>query len=256
MPLLQDNAPSPIAPPTIGIVGFGAFARLMAPPLRAWFRLCAFDPALPVGSSDDTLGVSFVEPAAAARCPIVILAMPVDRLEAAIATIRPHLRPGTVVLDVCSVKIEPARIMQAALPAWVEIVGTHPLFGPQSAANGLAGLKIAVCPIRGRSARRIAAFLRSALGLQVYLTTPDAHDREAAIVQGLTHLVARLLVQMEPLPTRMTTASFDRLIQAVAMVRHDPEALFLAIERANPYAAKARERFFDLAAALKTSLEA
>ena len=71
--------------------------------------------------------------------------------------------------------------------------------------------------------------------------------REAATVQGLTHLIARVLMAMEPLPTRMTTASFDRLMQAVDMVRHDSPAVFRAIERDNPFAAEVRERFFDLA---------
>ena len=71
--------------------------------------------------------------------------------------------------------------------------------------------------------------------------------REAATVQGLTHLIARVLMAMEPLPTRMTTASFDRLMQAVDMVRHDSPAVFRAIERDNPFAAEVRERFFALA---------
>jgi prephenate dehydrogenase len=69
-------------------------------------------------------------------------------------------------------------------------------------------------------------------------------------VQGLTHLIAKVLVQMEPLPTRMTTRSFDLLMQAVGMVRHDAPEVFQAIERANPYSAEIRRRFFDLAATL------
>ncbi|WP_204301532.1 hypothetical protein, partial [Stenotrophomonas maltophilia] len=81
-----------------------------------------------------------------------------------------------------------------------------------SARDGIAGLKIAVCPIRGGRGRRVAAFLRKVLRLDVIMTTPEAHDREAATVQGLTHLIAKVLVQMEPLPTRMTTRSFDLLM--------------------------------------------
>ena len=118
----------------------------------------------------------------------------------------------------------------------------------------MAGLKIAICPIRGDRARRVAAFLRKAFGLRVYITTPEAHDREAAVVQGLTHLIAKVLVQMEPLPTKMTTASFDKLMSAVEMVRYDPPSVFLAIEQANPYAVEVRERFFELADQLRTSL--
>lgn len=158
-------------------------------------------------------------------------------------------------LDVGSVKTVPAGIMLSELPDHVGIVAKHPLFGPQSARDGIKGLKVAVCPVRGTAAPRVGAFLRRALGLQVIMTTPDAHDREAAMVQGLTHLIAKVLVQMEPLPTRMTTRSFDLLMQGVGMVRYDAPEVFQAIERSNPYAREVRRRFFNLASELDAELE-
>jgi len=228
----------------LGLIGFGALGRLMAAHLGPYFDLTIHDAALPLAS----LGQ-------AAACAVVVLAVPVSALEQTVAAIAPLLRPGTLVLDVGSVKTLPAEIMRRGLPAHVDIVATHPLFGPQSAAAGIAGLKIAVCPIRGAAGPRVGAFLRHSLGLEVIMTTPEAHDREAATVQGLTHLIAKVLVQMEPLPTRMTTRSFDLLMQAVGMVRHDAPEVFQAIERANPYAAEVRRRFFDLAATMDAAWE-
>lgn len=102
---------------------------------------------------------------------------------------------------------------------------------------------------------RVAAFLRRVLGLKVYITTPEEHDKEAAIVQGITHLIAKVLVRMEPLPDRLTTASFDKLIQATDMVRDDPASVFLAIERDNPFSAEMRQRFFAIAEQIKCELE-
>jgi len=151
--------------------------------------------------------------------------------------------------------MKPAKVMEAQLPHFVDIVGTHPLFGPQSARNGIQGRKIAVCPVRGNGAHRVAAFLRRTLGLRVYITTPEEHDRDAAVVQGVTHLIAKVLVRMEPLPKRLTTASFDLLMQAIEMVRYDAASVFLAIERENPYAAEVRERLFCLAEEAKAELE-
>jgi prephenate dehydrogenase len=238
----------------IGIIGFGAFGRLVAQHLRQHFRLCAYDPTLPLGFCPEMHDVMLTGLPTAASCPIVVLATPVNRLEEAVVTISPHLRPGSLVLDVGSVKTIPAEILRRGLPEQVDVVATHPLFGPQSAVDGIKGLKIAICPIRGARGPRVAAFLRKALGLKVVMTTPDAHDREAAIVQGLTHLIAKVLVQMEPLPTRMTTRSFDLLMQAEGMVRHDTPEVFEAIERSNPYSQHVRRRFFDLASALDAKL--
>lgn len=236
----------------IGLIGYGAFGRLTARHLSAGFEVLAFDPA---ASPDDRIARR-VDLATAAACPVVVLAVPVETLPETLAAIAPHLTPGAVVIDVGSVKVLPARLMAERLPAHVEVVGTHPLFGPQSARDGIAGLRIAVCPVRGEpAARRVAAFCRLALKLKVFLVTPEDHDREAAVVQGLTHLIARVLVSMEPLPTRMTTASFERMMQAVEMVRYDAPAVFRAIERDNPYAADVRRRFFALAAQAHSDLD-
>ncbi len=237
---------------TIGIVGFGAFGALIVRHLAPHCRVLAFD----VQPRDtEGLPVTFCDLPTVARCDVLVLAVPVSTLADAIRALRPHLQPGTIVIDVGSVKIEPVRIMLDELPPFVEIIGSHPLFGPQSAKDGVAGHRIAWCPVRGRSAGRIAAFLRHVLKLDVIRTTPDEHDRQMAVVQGLTHLIAKVLVRMEPLPTRMATRSFDLILQATDMVRHDAPAVYEAIERANPHAAAVRERFFALAEEVRGSLE-
>jgi prephenate dehydrogenase len=238
----------------LGIIGFGAFGQLIARYTRSYFRLCAYDPAPGLQPMADRHGVTLTSLELAAACPVVVLATPVGRLPEAVAAMAPHVRPGALVLDVGSVKAGPAEIMSRGLPAHASIVATHPLFGPQSARASIAGLKVAVCPIRGRHGRRVAAFLRRRLQLDVVLTTPDDHDREAAAVQGLTHLIAKALAQMEPLPRRMTTRSFDLLMEAVGMVRHDAPEVFEAIARGNPYASRVRKRFLEIATALNAEL--
>lgn len=239
---------------TIGIFGFGAFGRLMARHLKPHFNLLIHDPHIDHQQCAE-LGFQLVTAETAAGCDMVILAVPVSEIGRLIATITPHLRPGTVVTDVGSVKLLPVKLMEQGLPPHVDIVGTHPLFGPQSAATGVAGRKITICPVRGASARRVGAFLRRQFGLKVLMASAEEHDREAAVVQGVTHLVAKVLVGMEPLPKRLTTASFDHLMQAVNMVRYDAASVFEAIERDNPFAAGVREQFQALIAETKVQLE-
>ncbi|MFE1597322.1 prephenate dehydrogenase/arogenate dehydrogenase family protein [Methylobacterium sp. ID0610] len=248
------SSPHPFSvPPSVGIIGFGAFGRLIARHLAPRLPVLAHDPFVSEAAFGDGAGAVRAGLRETARCPVVILATPVSRLAEAARAIAPHLRTGTLVADVGSVKVLPAAILRETLPPEVDILATHPLFGPQSARDGIRGLRIALCPVRGRRAPEAAAFLRR-LGLTVLMTTPEAHDREMAAVQGLTHLIAKVLVEMEPLPTRMTTRSFDLIMQAVGMVRHDAPEVFAAIERLNPYAGAVRERFFGLAAELGAAL--
>ncbi|QTC92338.1 prephenate dehydrogenase [Brevundimonas goettingensis] len=236
----------------LGLIGFGAFGRLTARHLSDRFEILAYDPA----ATDDLGLIRLAGLEEAAACPIVILAVPVEALAATVRAIAPHVAPDALIIDVGSVKVLPARLMAEGLADGVRLVGTHPLFGPQSGKDGIAGLRIAVCPINDdRAARRVSAFCRRALGLKVFAVSPEDHDREAAVVQGLTHLIARVLLAMEPLPSRMTTASFERIMQAVEMVRHDSPAVFRAIERDNPFAAGVRERFFALADEARAELD-
>ena len=231
---------------TVGILGFGAFGRLIAEHLHPHFALTVSDPSrAPDGPM--SAHVQAGTPADVGRCDLVVLAVPIEQLRPSIEVLRPHLRAGAVVLDVTSVKVKPVETLRELLPGHVEIVGTHPLFGPQSSVDGIEGRKIAICPVRGRAHLRIAAFLRRVLKLEVYITSAEEHDREAAVVQGLTHLIAKVLMRMEPLPKRLTTASFDRLMEAIDMVRHDSESVFLAIERDNPFSAEMRGQFFSIA---------
>lgn len=256
---------------SVGLFGLGAFGRLIAQHLAPHVPIIAHDPAVPGDVGAAALGepreiavrsaqhgsasrVRIGSLAETAGCDLVILAVPVAAMPKVLADIRPHLTPGAMVIDVGSVKVLPVRLMQELLPPTVDCAGTHPLFGPQSARGGLRGRKIAVCPVRG-DVGRISAFLRRTLGLDVILTTPEAHDREAALVQGLTHLIARVLVRMEPWPARLTTASFDHLRAAAEMVRYDAASVYEAIERDNPFAAAVRERFFRLAAEAQAELD-
>ncbi|MDV7341289.1 prephenate dehydrogenase [Terasakiella sp. A23] len=222
---------------TVGIMGFGAFGRLIAEHLQDHFTLRIHDPSL----------LSFehqCDVATLGDCDLIILAVPVQKLEDAIHQLNPHLKEGTIIVDVGSVKLKAVEVMQRCLPPFVEVIGTHPLFGPQSAKDGVQGHKVVLCPVRGKSFLRIAAFLKNVLGLQVFIETADKHDRDVAMVQGLTHLIARILLRMEPFPKRLTTASFDRLVEAVDMVRHDSENVYQTIERDNPHAARIRDEFF------------
>lgn len=259
-PALQAVAipPAPdLARTSIGIFGYGAFGRLAARHLSPDFAVCVHDPALP--ERDDTTAedtaIAMGDLATVAACDIVVLAVPVTTLADVVAAIAPLLRPGAVVLDVCSVKMEPARIMRDGLPDHVHLIATHPLFGPQSAQDGIAGLKIAVCPLRGRRARIISRFLARQLELDVVLTTPEEHDRESAVAQGLTHLIARIMLRMEQTPDhqtsgRITTRSFELLQQAIDMVRHDTIHVTHAIEAGNPFAAPVRQAFHEHAMAV------
>jgi prephenate dehydrogenase len=148
----------------------------------------------------------------------------------------------------------PARWMSELLPAHADLVATHPLFGPQSARNGLAGLRFVVCPVRGRRHRQVAAFGRR-LGLKVTVTTPEEHDREMAYVQALTHLIGRSLVNMGIPDEQLKTQSYQHLLDLCGLIGADTFELFTAIQTQNPFAREVATAFVDQARGLLGQVE-
>ncbi|MBS7543945.1 prephenate dehydrogenase [Ancylobacter oerskovii] len=231
-------------PPAIGLFGFGAFARLVAKALAPYLPLVVHDPSGPARSAARQMGLPTASLEEAARCDILILAVPLSALGTCLAELSGHLRPGQIVIDVCSVKQEPARLMQALLPPGVDLLATHPMFGPQSAGDDVAGHRIVLCPLRGRQWRRVAAFLRRKLGLEIIVTSPEEHDRQAAMSQGLTHMLARAFESFGAVPT-IRTPSFDLLMRALSMVRGDSPEVYDAIIGGNPHVGPMRDRLVD-----------
>lgn len=245
---MEFQIPSPQL--SLGIVGFGAFGRLMADHLAPHFRVLAHDaqPVAPV-----PLAVTMAALLGVCRCDVVVIAVPLASLAPVCREMAAWLAPGTLVVDVCSTKVEASAIMLAELPPHVDLIASHPMFGPQSIREGTQGLKLVICPLRGRRTGRVAAFLHKTFGLTILTATPEEHDREAAFTQGLTHLIAHALLRMDDLPGRITTRSFDLLRQAMEMVRHDAPGVRQAIE-SNPYSAGARNLFFAELDAIRREL--
>lgn len=238
----------------IGLFGFGAFGRLIVRHLAPRFEFLVHDPSPAARREARRWNVRLASLEETAAAPIVVLAPPVDRLEALAQAIAPHVQPRALVLDVASVKVKPAAWLDQAIPPHADVIGAHPLFGPQSARQGIQGLEVVICPVRSRRVRRVADYLAS-LGLRVTLDTPENHDRALAAVQGLTHMIAKVLGRMEPLPREHTTVSYDLVMQGAGLVQGDSEELFLAIERDNPFAADVRRRFLAEVETLCKGLE-
>ncbi len=238
---------------TLGIFGLGAFGAFMARHLAPYYRLLGHDRNPP----SDPTPVQLSSPEEVAACDIVVFAVPLDNLEEAARAAAPHIRPGALVLDVTSVKVRPLAILRDVIPGHADLLGTHPLFGPQSGKNGIASLRIALCPVRIPSDRyyRICDFLTDAFRLLILKTDPDAHDREMAKVQAMTHFMSRALREIGLEPSPMATKAYEKLQEFTSIVLSDSWDLFLTIEKGNPYADDIRKRLVAELAALEEKLE-
>lgn len=245
---------------SIGIIGLGAFGRFMAKHLLPWHRVVGYDIAPPSAESlarDGAGAIDLVSLEEAASTDIVVFAVPFASLEESASLAAPHIRPGSLVLDVTSVKVRPLDILRQIIPEHAELMGTHPLFGPQSGKNGIEGLRIALCPIRIKQERyfKICDFLTDRLRLLVLKVDPDNHDREMAKVQAMTHFMSRALREIGIPPSLMATKAYEKLQEFASIVLSDSWDLFLTIQKGNPYADELRQRLVDELAMLENRLK-
>ncbi|MBZ6076213.1 prephenate dehydrogenase/arogenate dehydrogenase family protein [Microvirga puerhi] len=232
---------------SLAIVGVGAFGEFCIEHLKPFFDLLICDPKRDLTSICQRWDVASVDLETAARQDIVLLAVPLRSLRMVVRAMAPHMRAGSLVIDVCSVKIEPLAILTEELPKEIHLVGTHPLFGPQSGRNGIAGLRIALCAPGSVQGMIVARFLRRHLALDVIKTTAETHDRQMAYVQGLTHLLGRVAATMDLPHLDLATASFVHLRSMMEMVRHDSDELFRTIVLDNPYGREVMSSFVSAA---------
>jgi prephenate dehydrogenase len=228
---------------SIGIIGFGRFGRLVAHYLSPDSHVRGHDPRV----KPEAISSAGAEPAAIGDVccsDIVVLAVPISHLQDLLSAIRPHLKPKSLVVDVCSVKEQPVRWMQELLPETVDILGTHPMFGPDSAADSLAGRKIVLCPVRIGDLRfeKVKHYLGSK-GLVLIETSVEDHDRQIAVSLALTHTIGRSLAQFGAQPQVIDTEGYKRLLHILEVVENDTWQLFEDMNRYNPYAQEARQAF-------------
>ena len=144
---------------TIGIIGFGRFGRLAARYLKKDFSIFVYD-KFPVEDRDGEFKeISLKE---ICRKNIIIICVPVSSFEELLIEIKDYVGEKSLIVDVCAVKEYTCNLMSKYLPSSVEILGTHPLFGPDSAKRSLRRRKLVLTPVRidGEKLNSIKTYLR------------------------------------------------------------------------------------------------
>ena len=133
--------------------------------------------------------------------------------------------------------------MKKLLPKNVQILATHPIFGPDSAKDSVRGRKIVLCRTRISEEfyRKIKENLENA-GLIVIEATPEEHDREIAKTLLLTHFIGRGLMEFGAKELSMDTEGYKRLLKILETVRNDTSQLFRDMNDYNGYSKEMRTK--------------
>lgn len=122
-----------------------------------------------------------------AAADVVLVSVPIELTARVIERIGPALPPGSLFMDITSVKRTPVALMERCTAREVEVLGTHPLFGPS--AKSLQGMPVVFVPVRtGPLSEKIRA-LYERNGAKITYFTAAEHDELMAVIQALPHFV-------------------------------------------------------------------
>ncbi|MBT7118576.1 MAG: prephenate dehydrogenase/arogenate dehydrogenase family protein, partial [Candidatus Marinimicrobia bacterium] len=180
-------------------------------------------------------GVEFTDLESILKEKVIFVAVPIRHFESLVKEISPHLSEGTTIIDVCSVKMHPAKIMENNLPENIGIIATHPMFGPDSF---ISNNRLKMMMNNTRDTHDQFNFWRQFFkdqGIHVMEMSPEQHDRMAAQTQGVTHFLGRMLKEYGIRKTTIDTQGFRDLLDLVDQTCNDTWELYTDLQLYNPY---------------------
>ncbi len=179
-----------------------------------------------------------------ASVKFVLLAVPISVMGQVVEAVAPRMTPGTILADICSVKVVPMMKMENAYSG--PVLGTHPLFGPEPGSGEV--LKVALCP-GNRSDLSVVAMaedLFARAGMKTFITSADEHDQAMACIQSLNFVttVSYFASLPEDLDLeKFATPSFMRRVSSARKMLNEDAVLFSSLAEDNPYTGQMIRRF-------------
>ena len=216
----------------VSIIGFGRFGAMLHALLTKGFEVDVYDKN-PVDNAE----VNEVSLEQALKNDTIFIAVPIRDFEDLVVDISTRIQSGKTIIDVCSVKVFPKKVMIDNLPEKIDIIATHPLFGPDSLKD--SGSVMTMEAVKDSFERY--NFWKNYFESQNIIIeeiSADDHDMMAARSQGLTHFVGRVIDDFGTNQTRIDTEGYKALHKLVNQTCNDSWDLFEDIQNYNPYTEK------------------
>jgi prephenate dehydrogenase len=118
----------------------------------------------------------------------IMICVSINAFEDVVKKIAPTVREGQTVLDICSVKEKPLKIMHQYIKKGL-VLGTHPVFGPGSKGVKHKAFILTPTNVEERAfAEKYKKWLEK-VGARIFIMSPEKHDTLMSIVLGFPHFL-------------------------------------------------------------------
>jgi prephenate dehydrogenase len=182
---------------------------------------------------------------------IVMISVPINITEKTISDIAPKMPAGSLLMDITSIKTGQMEAMKKYAPHDVEILGTHPMFGPS--IPDIRGQIVIFTPVEGRSGKwlPIIRSLYEDNGAHIEIMEASEHDKMMSVIQGLTHFayisIGAVFGELEfdvARSRRFMSPMYDIMLDLVGRILEQNPYLYAMIQM-NPEVAKVHKAYIN-----------
>lgn len=251
---------------------FGSYARVPfdEPPLRTvaiiggsgtmgrWFAEFFSRTGIVVRSFDvDTPGTMA---AVVKGADVVLLSVPMSSIQTVIAELKPHLEPGQLVVENCSIK-NCALPMLGELPSSIEVLGIHTMFADHAHAPRGENIVLTRTPSCGKKAKALEDLFYK-FGANLSHTSSAEHDQRTAFLQSLLQLnmvaLGEVLANSFTDPSELevfSTPNSRNIMSAMQRVLSQKDELIRDLQLLNDHAPQLRHRLLESLFRLVTAFD-
>ena len=183
---------------------------------------------------------------------LIIFSVPIENMAETIKDVAPYAPEKSLLMDITSVKKEPAEYLLKYSPKNTEILPCHPMFGPRTPS--IEGQVIILTPIKDRSKKSfeiIKNFLEKK-NAHIVISTPEEHDKIMSVVQGITHFsyisiastIKKLNISVKK-SREFASPIYSLMLDMISRIVSQNPYLYYSIQKSNNETAISRKTFIE-----------
>jgi len=210
---------------TIGVIGYGHFGKVICQYVFSDNPIVLYTSKQNIPDLPQNISVTQSLEELVKQSDIIIPAVPIRNFETIIKQLAHLIKPNQIIIECCSVKEYPVATMKNFLPDFVQIIATHPMFGPVSVEknnNNLKGLKIVMDNITAQVSvyNELTTYFQN-LGLDIITMSPQEHDQLAAKSHFFSKTLRLMADELNLHATKIDTPAATAIFEAFSKTAND-----------------------------------
>lgn len=183
---------------------------------------------------------------------IIIFSVPIEYMVNTIKEVAPYAPENSLLMDVTSVKSEPAEALIKYSPKNTNILPCHPMFGPR--VPSLEGQVVILTPQEDKCNiwfDKVKSYLEQK-DANIVISTPQEHDKIMSVVQGLTHFsyisiastIRKLGISVKK-SREFASPVYSLMLDMISRIVSQNPYLYYSIQKSNKQTAISRKTLIE-----------